>query len=111
MKNKIIMILAVILLLIAVIIIGRQTYVKNKVIGYYYGTEYEFITVDGVDYEADYDNSYSASDRKSPLGKVTFRNASSDQRYDPMYIWSVRGTDEYIYAGCVYDGTFYKKKP
>ena len=29
--------------------------------------------------------------------------------FDPMYIWTVKGTDEYIYALWVYDGTFYRK--
>jgi hypothetical protein len=27
-----------------------------------------------------------------------------------MYVWSVKDTDEYIYALSEYDGTFYKKQ-
>ena len=77
----------------------------NKVIGCYYGSEYEYIKVDDVVYKADYANSYSSSDRRRRLGNVLSQSGEGD----PMYIWSVNGTDDYLYALSVYDGTFYKK--
>ena len=57
---------------------------------------------------ADYDNPYDSSDRDKMLGKVV--GANDENHSDPMYVWSVDGTDEYIYALWVADGTFFKKQ-
>ena len=42
------------------------------------------------------------------MGKVVLANDTNHA--DPMYVWSVEGTDEYIYALWVADGTFFKKQ-
>ncbi len=96
----------VIVLLFIVVMIGKNIIDKNRVIGKFYGSEYEFIDISGVTYEADYNNNYSATDKDRVLGKVISEVAKAD----PMYIWSVKGTDEYIYALWGYDGTFFKRR-
>ncbi|MBO4636329.1 MAG: hypothetical protein J5685_04205 [Clostridiales bacterium] len=88
---------------------GIQLIRANKVIGIYRGTEYDIIEIEGKMYTIDYDNPYSSSDRGQRLGKVVLSNPESRPHYDPMYIWSVEGTDEYIYAVCGYDGAFYRR--
>lgn len=81
----------------------------NNVIGTYSGAESDCIMIDGVTYVADYDNLYSSKDRDSLLGKVVYGGSGDISGHDPIYVWSVDGTDEYIYALQAYDGTFYKK--
>ncbi len=105
---RIILIVLICLAAIAGVFGGLDACRANKVIGTYSGSEYECITIDGVEYRADYDNPYDSSDRDKMLGKVVFANGYINS--DPMYIWSVEGTDEYIYALWVADGTFYKKQ-
>ena len=105
---RIIFIVMICLSAIAAVFGGLNAYRANKVIGTYSGSEYERITIGGVEYLADYDNPYCSSDRDKVLGKAV--PANDDIKSDPMYIWSVDGTDEYIYALWVADGTFYKKQ-
>lgn len=83
-------------------------YDYNHTIGTFSGTEYDIITIDGITYQADYSNTYSGSDKKKLLGKVLFSGHTSKYT-DPMYVWSIDGTDEYIYAVWVYDGQIFKK--
>jgi len=90
-------------------IAGKLYYDYNHVIGTFSGGEYDIITIDGVQYKSDYDNDYSSSDTGKILGKVVFSGNKYSQDIDPMYIWSIKGTDEYIYALWVYDGTIFKK--
>ena len=79
----------------------------NRVIGSYYGSEYEYIRIGSVVYEIDAADSYTSSDRGVRLGRVVSENGASSES---MYIWSVKGTDEYIYRVWGFsDGAFYKK--
>ena len=80
----------------------------NHTIGTFTGSEYDIIMIDGVQYKSDYDNVYSSSDKEKYLGKVIY-SGSSKNKTDPMYVWSIKGTDEYIYALWLYDGTVFKK--
>ena len=105
---RIIFIVLICLFVIAGVFGSINSYRSNKTIGTYSGSEYEHITIDGVLYVADYDNPYDSSDRDKMLGKVV--GANDENHSDPMYVWSVDGTDEYIYALWVADGTFFKKQ-
>lgn len=52
-------------------------------------------------------NPYSSSDRWLRLGRVV---SEIDPSAESMYIWSVKGSDEYIYrVWGMYDGGFYRK--
>ena len=42
------------------------------------------------------------------MGKVVYKKPTEAADRDPMYVWSIDGTDEYIFAVCVYDGVVYK---
>ena len=103
---------AVLIALICVLAAGFvfsfvNLFTAMKVIGTYSGVEYDRITINGVTYQADYQNDYSSRDAGRLLGRATCIDDSGPS--DPMYIYNVHGTDEYIYALWVYDGTFFKK--
>ncbi len=83
-------------------------YDYNHTIGTFNGTEYDTITIEGVTYKADNSHAYSGSDKDKLLGKVVF-SGPYENDVDPMYVWSIDGTDEYIYAVWVYDGQIFKK--
>ena len=88
-------------------LIGLYIVHSNKVIGEYYGSEYDYIRIGNDIYKFDADNPYISSERGIRLGRVVSQNDSSDES---MYIWSVKGTDEYIYrVWGLYDGGFYRK--
>ena len=79
----------------------RQT-LKDNVIGY---CQEKRIAADV--YEFDANDPYTSSDKGMKLGKVVSENNSSSES---MYIWSVKGTKDYIYrVWGLYDGGFYKK--
>lgn len=86
----------------------RELYIEQQVIGTYKAVgENDTIMIDDDIYKADYQNEYSSSDKRKPLGKVV--PDDKDAVLDPMYVWSVKGTDEYIYVLWGHDGTFFKK--
>ena len=78
-----------------------------RVIGCYYGAEAEYIRIGNDVYELDGNDPYTSSDRGMRMGRVVSeRNPSAES----MYIWSVKGTDEYIYRVWGFcDGGFYRK--
>ena len=78
----------------------------NKVVGYYSGEERNYIEIDGETYKASYNNPYDSPDRDKLLGRAISKQNGKEY----MYVWSVKDTDEYIYALSEYDGTFYKKQ-
>ena len=106
---RVIFIVLICLFAITGIFGSLNAYRSNKVIGTYGGSEYELITIDGVEYRADHNNQYDSPDGDKMLGKVVFEREDG-HRHDPMYVWSVEGTDEYIYALSFADGTFFKKQ-
>ncbi|MDD6208525.1 MAG: hypothetical protein PUB10_08410 [Clostridiales bacterium] len=73
-------------------------------IGQISGLEMDVITIDGCVYEADYNNDYSINDRDKYLGKVVTYDAEVSFR-----VYSVKGTDEYIYCLWDWEGAIYKK--
>ena len=77
----------------------KVSYDYNHTIGTFNGTEYD---------KADNSHAYSGSDKDKLLGKVVF-SGPYENDVDPMYVWSIDGTDEYIYAVWVYDGQIFKK--
>ena len=98
------------LICIAVVIgiLGSKRMIEaSKIVGVYSGSEYEKLEINGVNYEADYNAPYNSPDKDKLLGKALWKNSSANQ--NPMYIWSVKGTDEYVYALHVFDGVFFKK--
>ena len=101
------------LICIAVVvgILGSKRMIEaSRVVGVYSGTEYDTIEINGVKYEADYNAPYNSPDKEKLLGKaVCAYDIIQGNTYDPMYIWTVKGSDDYIYALLVYDGVFYKK--
>ena len=89
------------LICIAVVvgILGSKRMIEaSRVVGVYSGAEYEFIEINGVKYEADYNAPYNSPDKDKLLGKAIFTNDKQGITYDPMYIWTVKDTDDYIYA-------------
>lgn len=89
--------------------IALLNYRLNHTIGTFSGSEYDIITIGEDTYKANYDNVYHASDKGKLLGKVVFSRGDNEMNADPMYVWEIKGTDEYIYATWAYDGTIYKK--
>lgn len=86
-------------------------YICNTLISYFgepigqiSGPEMDIITIDGCVYEADYNNDYSSNDRDKYLGKVVTNDAEVSFK-----VYSVKGTDEYIYRLWDWEGAFYKK--
>ena len=73
-------------------------------IGQISGPEMDIITINGCTYEEDYNNGYSSNDRGNYLGRVI----NADETVTFM-IYSVKGTDEYIYRLWDWEGAFYKK--
>lgn len=104
-KTKIVIIAALIICIISAAAV--YAVYANRVIGSYYGSEYEYIRIGDVVYESAPDNPYTSSDRGIIQGRVVSENGASSES---MYIWSVRGTDEYIYrVWGLSDGGFYRK--
>ena len=101
--KRIVLLLCGILLIISVISIGKATLGATE-IGTISGPEYEYITIDGMAYEADYDNDFSNADKGKYLGVIR----SGDNTFR---IYSVKGDKEeqYIYRLWDYEGAFYKK--
>ena len=89
--------------------IALLNYELNKTIGTFSGSEYEIITIGEDTYTANYDNVYHSSDKGRLLGRVLFDSKPDDKNIEPMYVWEIKGTDNYIYASWAYDGTIYKK--
>lgn len=101
--KKIVLFLCGILIIISVVLIGKAT-LGAKEIGTISGPEYEYITIDGVTYEADSNNDFSNADKGKYLGVIR----SGDNTFR---IYSVKGDKEnlYIYRLWDYEGAFYKK--
>ena len=107
-RLKTVLLVGLILSIVASVVCVQRLYLANKVIGTFEGYGFDRIVIDGTVYDVDYNNSYSSSDTKKLLGKVIYKKPSDADERDPMYVWSIDGTDEYIYAVCVYDGMVYK---
>lgn len=103
-----VMFTSLICLAVVIGILGSKRMIEAaKVVGVYSGEENDRIEINGVQYEADYNAPYNSPDKDKLLGKALCANEAS--AYDPMYIWTVKDTDDYIYALQVYDGLFYKR--
>ena len=113
MDNKRYKIIIFTIIIFVILVLGSiigYVIATNQVIGTYYGSEYEFIEIDGVTYEIDSLNPYSSSDRGRKIGKVVWENEDKENHRESMYIWTVKGTDDYIYRVWGFsDGAFYKK--
>lgn len=73
-------------------------------IGRISGAEMDFITIDGCVYEECNDKNYSIRHKGKYLGKVV-----TDDEKIVFRVYSVKGTDEYIYRLWDWEGGFYKK--
>ena len=105
--NKIKKTIIITVIVCAVLAVAAYVIYSNREIGSYYGSEYEYIRIGADVYEFDADNPYTSSDKGVIIGRVVSANSASSES---MYIWSVKGTDEYIYrVWGLYDGAFYKK--
>ena len=80
----------------------------NRVIGTFSGAEYDYITIDGETYEIEMNSKYSYADVDELLGKVEFDGNTPYRDPEPMYVWSIKGSDDHIY-GRAADGSVYKK--
>ena len=74
---------------------------KNENIGTIEGAEYEKIIIDGKAYEYCTDPPYSASDKNKLPGKIK----SGDKTFN---IYSIEGTDDYLYCLWEWEGRIYK---
>ena len=101
--KKMILFLCGVLFLVSIISIAKVTIVA-KVIGTISGPEYDYITIDDVTYEVDYNTGLSNADKGKFLGIIR----SGDHTFR---IYSVKGDNEnqYIYRLWDYEGAFYKK--
>lgn len=101
--KKIILILCGALFLVSCISIGKAT-LASKEIGTISGPEYDYITIDDVRYEVDYNTGFSNADKGKYLGII--RSGENTFRID-----SVKGDEEsqYIYRLWDWEGAFYKK--
>ena len=101
MKVVCIIIIALLLCLISTVI---YRYFFKSPIGNISGVENDIITIDGVIYESNYNNDYSIKDRGDYLGKVETKDSQLQYR-----VYSVKGTDEFIYGFLAWEGTLYKR--
>lgn len=77
---------------------------SKEPIGQICGPEMDIVIINGCTYEADYNNDLSSSDKGHYIGKVM-----TDDAEVTFKIYSVKGTDEYIYRLWDWEGAFYKK--
>ena len=73
-------------------------------IGIISGLEDFYITIDGVVYELDDMSGYSSSDRYRYMGRV--ETEDGDRQF---HVYSVKGTDEYIYRLWDWEEAFYQR--
>ena len=101
--KRIVLVLCGVLLLISIILIGKIT-IGVKVIGTISGPEYDYIKIDGITYEVDYNTGLSNADKGKFLGVIR----SGDNTFR---IYSVKGDDknQYIYRLWGYEGAFYRR--
>ena len=81
---------------------------SQDVIGTFSGAEYDYITIDGVTYEIEMNSEYTFADKGEFLGRVVFDGNTPYRDPEPMYVWSILGSDDHIY-GRAADGSVYKK--
>ena len=108
-KRRIAIIIPCAIIFTLIASIALLNYEMNHTIGTFSGSDYEIITIGDDTYRANYDNVYHSSDKGKLLGRVLFDSKADDKDIEPMYVWEIKGTDEYIYAAWAYDGTIYKK--
>ena len=101
MKRKTILCCGIVVLLIIAAVIYRQT-VGAPVIGTVSGAEWEYLTVEGTDYEIDYSAPVNGADKGSFIGIAT--NGTSRFR-----IYSIKESDEYLYCLWEWEGRIYKR--
>ena len=101
MKKKLILLCGIVLLLIISGVIYKQT-VGAPVIGTVSGAEWEYLTVDGTEYELDHAAPVNGTDKGSFLGIAT----SGDLRFR---IYSIKEYDEYLYCQWEWEGHIYKR--
>lgn len=101
--KKMVLVLCGILFVISCILLGKSI-LGSKEIGTISGPEYDYITIDGVKYEVDYNTGFSSADRGKYMGII--RSGESTFR-----IYSVKGDEEsqYIYRLWDWEGAFYKR--
>ena len=108
-KRLLALIIPCVITLILIAGIARLILYLNHTVGTFSGSEYDIITIGTDTYKANYDNVYHASDKGKLLGRVIFDSKQDMNNIEPMYVWEIKDTDEYIYATWAYDGTIYKK--
>lgn len=108
-KKRIIAITVPCAILLALALTGAKIYYDyNHVIGTFSGAEYDNITIDSVTYEIETNSKYSSHDTDKLLGRVDFAGNTQYRDPEPMYVWSIKGSDDHIYA-IAGDGAIYKK--
>ena len=76
-------------------------HLKEKPIGTISGAEYEYLSVGDEQYELCPDSPYHSSDKDKKIGKIK----SGDMTFQ---VYSVKGTDQYLYCRWEQDGRMYK---
>ena len=74
---------------------------NKAAVGTVSGAEYEFLTMDGEEYELCTDAPFHASDRGKKIGEIK----SGDRTF---HVYSVKGTDQYLYCRWEHEGRMYK---
>ena len=99
MKKKIVIPLFLALLcVLAFVFVGCK---KEEPIGTISGAEYEYLTVGNAQYELCLDSPYHSSDSDKKIGIIK----SGDMTF---HVYSVKGTDQYLYCRWEYEGSMYK---
>lgn len=101
MKKKAILCCIAALLLMIAAVIYKQT-AGATVIGTISGPEWEHLTVEGTEYEIDPAAPVNGTDKGSFLGIAI----SGDWRFR---VYSIKGSDEYLYCQWEWEGSIYKR--
>lgn len=101
MKKKVVFTCGIAALLLISFLVYRQT-LGAPVIGAIAGPEWEYLTVNGIDYERDNNAPVNGTDREHFMGIAT----SGDIR---VRIYSIAGSDNYLYCMWEWEGYIFKR--
>lgn len=103
MKKKIVLACGIALLLFASFLAYGQT-LGAPVVGAVAGPEWEYLTVNGIDYERDHNAPVNGTDRGRFMGIAT----NGDTR---LRVYSITGNANYLYCMWDWEGYIFKRIP
>lgn len=101
MKKKMLLCCGIVIILCSMTVLYVHTF-GAPVVGTIHGAEWEYLSVGEELYEKTYDSPVHRADKGSFIGIVT----NGDTKFR---IYSIKGTDEYLYCQWEWEGQIYKR--